>query len=312
MGGGERGEAVAGSSATRPGEITEAVAASFGATPDERLGFLLGRLVHHLHAFVTETGLRPEEWAAGIDFLTRTGQTCSPTRQEFVLLSDTLGVSMLVDLLAATRAPSATESTVLGPFYVPGSPRRALGSSIAEGEGYGEPTRVSGRVLDPDGAPIGGAVLDVWQNAANGRYAVQDPDQPEENLRGRFETGPDGRFSFWTVRPTDYPVPDDGPVGEMLAATGRHPFRPAHVHLIVSAPGFVPVTTHLFDDESAYLDTDAVFAVKASLVCHLERHEAGEEGHPPGWQGPFFTLEHDLVLAPAPPAPGRLEARPSG
>lgn len=284
--------------ATTPEGLTARVVASFAATPSERERLLLERLVHHLHAYVTETRLTAEEWATAIGFLTRCGQVCTPTRQELVLLSDTLGVSMLVDLLGHDGPPGTTESTVLGPFYVPGSPERALGSSIAEGDGYGEPARVAGRVLGPGGEPIPGALLDVWENAANGRYAVQDPAQPETNLRGRFRADGEGRFSFWTVRPTDYPIPDDGPVGAMLRATGRHPWRPAHLHLIASAPGWRSVTTHLFDDESAYLASDAVFGVKGSLVCHFVRHPPGAPGGPEGHEGTWCSLEHDLVLAP--------------
>lgn len=284
---------------TTPQDITAAVLQSLAAAPDERLRFLLERLVHHLHGFVVDTRLTAEEWEACIAFLTETGQACTTTRQEFVLLSDTLGVSMLVDLLGNRGPAAATESTVLGPFYVPGSRSRAMGESTAEGEGYGDPARVSGTVRSTNGQPLEGAVLDVWQNASNSRYAVQDGDQPEHNLRGRFQTGPDGRFWFWSVRPTDYPIPDDGPVGRMLAASGRHPWRPAHLHLKVSAPGHRPVTTHLFDDASAYLTSDAVFAVKSSLVCHFDRHEAHEPGAPPDHPGPWYSLEHDLVLAPA-------------
>lgn len=284
---------------TTPEALTAQVVASFAAAPGERVRLLLQRLVHHLHAFVTETGLTAEEWMAAISFLTRTGQACTPTRQEFILLSDTLGVSMLVDLLDHAGPPGATESTVLGPFYVPGAPERPLGSAIAEGDGYGEPARVSGRVLGADARPVAGALLDVWQNAANGRYAVQDPTQPEVNLRGRFRTDAEGRFSFWSVRPTDYPIPDDGPVGELLRATGRHPWRPAHLHVIVSAPGWRSVTTHLFDDESAYLRSDTVFGVKDSLVCHFEPHAPGTPGGPEGYEGTWYSLEHDLVLAPA-------------
>lgn len=290
--------------ATTPEDLTAAVLASFAETPDARLRHLLERLVDHLHAFVGETGLTPEEWAAGVEFLTRTGQACTDRRQEVILLSDTLGVSMLVDLLGHPGPPGATESTVLGPFYVPGAPLREMGSSTAAGSGYGEPARVSGRVVGPEGRPVAGAVLDVWQNATGGRYAVQDPDQPPENLRGRFRTAEDGRYRFWAVRPTDYPVPDDGPVGDLLAASKRHPWRPAHLHLIVTAPGFARLTTHLFDDESPYLESDAVFAVKPSLICHFERHEPGSEGAPAGYAGAWCSLERDLVLTPAPaPAP---------
>lgn len=284
--------------ATSAEDLTASVLASFAATPDARLRFLFGRLVHHLHAFATETNLREVEWRAGIDFLTRAGQVCTDRRQELILLSDTLGVSMLVDLLGHVAPSGVSASTVLGPFYVPEAPLREMGASTAVGPGYGDPAHVSGTIVALDGQPVEGACIDVWQNACNGQYAVQDPEQPAENLRGRFRTGPDGRFAFWAVRPTDYAIPDDGPVGAMLAAAGRHPWRPAHLHCIVSAPGFRTLTTHLFDDESPYLESDAVFAVKASLVCHFERHEEGTPGGPPGHPGPWFSLERDLVLAP--------------
>lgn len=286
--------------ATAPRDITAAVVRSFAGTRDERLKFLLERLVHHLHEFVVDTRLSQGEWEAAVAFLTATGQTCTATRQEFVLLSDTLGASMLVDLLDNEGPASATESTVLGPFYVAGSRPREMGESIAEADGYGDPAFVSGTVRTADGHPLEGAVLDVWQNASNGKYAVQDADQPEQNLRGTFHTGPDGRFWFWSVRPTDYAIPDDGPVGRMLEASGRHPWRPAHLHLKVSAPGCRSVTTHLFDDESKYLASDAVFAVKSSLVCHFDRHEPEEPGAPVGHRGAWYSLERDLVLAPAP------------
>lgn len=285
--------------ASTAAELRAAAVASFAATPDLRLRFLLERLVDHLHAFVAETRLSEGEWAAAIDFLTRAGQTCTPSRQELILLSDTLGISMLVDLLGHEGPGGATESTVLGPFYVPGSPLREMGASTAVGDGYGDPVHVTGKVSGPDGAPVAGALLDVWQNASNGRYAVQDSGQSGENLRGRFATGADGRFDFWAVRPTDYAIPADGPVGELLAATSRHPFRPAHLHLIVSAPGWRTLTTHLFDAESPHLASDAVFGVKPSLVCRFERHEPGDGGGPPGHEGAWFSLERDLVLAPA-------------
>lgn len=280
-----------------PELITQEVVSRFAATPDERLRFLLQRLTRHVHAFAVETGLTQAEWMVGVEFLTAVGQRCSKTRQETILLSDTLGLSMVVDAMAHAGPPNATESTVLGPFYVPEAPIRAMGSSIAEKDGSGEPALVSGTVLDTDGQPVDNAVLDVWQNADNGMYAVQDLGQPAENLRGRFATGRDGRFSFWSVRPTDYSIPDDGPVGSMLRAARRHPWRPAHLHLIVSAPGHAPVTTHLFDDESAYLDSDAVFGVKPSLVCHFEPHQPDEAGAPQGCHGRWYTLERDVVLA---------------
>ncbi len=266
-------------------------------------------LVRHLHAFVGEVGLTEEEWRAAIATLTATGDITDEHRQEFILWSDALGVSMLVDALANARPEGATESTVLGPFYVPGSPLREYGASIAE-EPAGTPTWVHGAVRDLDGAPIAGAEVDVWQNGDDRLYAVQKPEGPEEHLRGRFRTRDDGSFGFLAVRPVPYPIPDDGPVGRMLAATGRHPWRPAHIHLIVRAPGFETVTTHVFDAESEYLDSDAVFAVKPSLLREIVPRAADDPERPPGIDGEWASLRCDVVLAPGddarePTDPGR-------
>jgi hydroxyquinol 1,2-dioxygenase len=280
-----------------PEAITAQVLARLGSTPDPRLREIIGALVSHLHAFVTEVGLTEEEWAAAIATLTATGEITDERRQEFILFSDTLGVSMLVDALAH-RAPSgATESTVLGPFYVPDSPLRGYGADIAEQEA-GTPAWVHGRVLDLEGAPVAGAELDVWQNGSNQLYAVQDPDAPDDHLRGRFETDAEGRFAFRAVRPVPYPIPDDGPVGRMLKATGRHPWRPAHIHIVVRAPGFRSLTTHIFDADSEYLDDDTVFAVKPSLLRRFEERAAEDPGRPEGIEEPWVSLELDLVLAP--------------
>jgi hydroxyquinol 1,2-dioxygenase len=286
-------------SPTTPQEISAQVVASFAGTPDPRLRYLMQTLVRLLHSFVIETGLTTEEWRAAVEFLTATGQMCTATRQEFILLSDTLGVSMVLDGVNHPGGPAVTESTVLGPFYVPGSPEREMGESISEMEGNGEPAFVSGTVRDVGGEPVEGAILDVWQNSDRGTYAAQDAGQPAGNLRGQFRTGADGRFWFWAVRPTDYAIPDDGPVGRMLKATNRHPWRAAHLHLIVSAEGFVPVVTHLFDDESRYLGSDTVFGVKRSLVCHYLRHDASEPGAPAGLTDSWYSLERDIVLARA-------------
>ncbi|HVW46225.1 MAG TPA: dioxygenase, partial [Solirubrobacterales bacterium] len=250
-----------------------------------------------LHAFVTETGLTEAEWAAAIGELTATGHITDDRRQEFILWSDTLGVSMLVDALAHPAPGGATESTVLGPFYVAGSPLRPYGANIAEQEA-GTPAWVHGRVLDTAGRLIAGAELDVWQNGDNRLYAVQDDDAPDDHLRGRFETEAEGRFAFRAVRPVAYPIPDDGPVGRMLDATGRHPWRPAHIHIVVRAPGHRSVTTHIFDAESEYLDDDAVFAVKPSLIRSFEERAADDPGRPAGVEEPWVSLELDLVLAP--------------
>ena len=249
--------------AMTPAELTDDVAKAFGATPDPRLRELITALVRHLHAFAAETRLTPAEWMAGLQFLTATGQKCDARRQEFVLLSDVLGLSSLVDVINA--AGGATESTVLGPFYVAGAPARAMGEHIGRPED-GSPTLVRGRVTDTAGRPLDGATLDVWQSNDSGLYDTQDPSQPPFNLRGVFVTGPDGRFEFRTARPASYPIPTDGPVGDLLRATGRSRWRAAHIHAIVSAPGCRPVTTHIFDAENPYLDSDAVFGVKDSLV----------------------------------------------
>jgi len=249
--------------AMTPAELTDDVAKAFGATPDARLRELITALVRHLHAFAVQTRLTPEEWMAGLQFLTATGQKCDARRQEFVLLSDVLGLSSLVDVINA--AGGATESTVLGPFYVAGAPARAMGEHIGRPED-GSPTLVRGRVTDTAGRPLDGATLDVWQSNDSGLYDTQDPSQPPFNLRGVFVTGPDGRFEFRTARPASYPIPTDGPVGDLLRATGRSRWRAAHIHAIVSAPGCRPVTTHIFDAENPYLDSDAVFGVKDSLV----------------------------------------------
>ena len=280
-----------------PEQITEQAIASFADAPDPRLQVIMESFVRHLHAFITEVGLTEDEWSDAIRVLTETGHITDDRRQEFILWSDTLGVSMLVDALAHPTPSGATESTVLGPFYVPESPLRDTGADIAEQEA-GVPAVIRGRVLSLDGTPIAGAELDVWQNGSNRLYAVQDPDAPDDHLRGRFLTDGEGRFEFRAVRPVPYPIPDDGPVGRMLAATARHPWRPAHVHLVVRAPGHRSVATHIFDRESEYLTSDTVFAVKPSLVRDFTEHQPDDPGTPPGVDGPWVSLELELVLSP--------------
>ncbi|HYX95972.1 MAG TPA: intradiol ring-cleavage dioxygenase, partial [Geodermatophilus sp.] len=244
----------------------EVVAASFANTPDPRLRRVLTSLVGHLHAFVKDVELTEAEWGVAIDFLTRTGQMCSEVRQEFILLSDVLGVSMLVETINHRTGGTSTESTVLGPFHMVESPPRQLGEDINL-DRKGTPCLVSGRVTGPDGEPLAGASVDVWQTNEDGFYDVQQPGiQPAGNLRGLFTTDAQGRFWFRSVVPRYYPIPDDGPVGQLLAATGRHPNRPAHLHFIAAAEGYRPVTTHVFVADSPYLDSDAVFGVKESLI----------------------------------------------
>jgi hydroxyquinol 1,2-dioxygenase len=282
---------------TSPADITAKVIASFDGCRDERLRELLQALVRHLHEFAAETRVSQDEWQVAIDVLTATGHITDERRQEFILWSDALGLSMLVDALGHPLAAGATESTVLGPFYVPGSPWREYGANIAEHES-GVPAWVHGRVIDVDaGAPVAGAELDVWQNGENRLYAVQDPDAPEDHLRGRFRTREDGSYAFLTVRPVPYPIPDDGPVGTMLHASGRHPWRPAHIHMVVRADGYATLVTHIFDQDSEYLDSDAVFAVKSSLLRQFEERSGDDPARPPGVDRPWCSLLSDILLA---------------
>jgi hydroxyquinol 1,2-dioxygenase len=277
--------------------LTESVLARLRDCEHPRLAHVVTSLIKHAHAFVREVELTEAEWFRGIEFLTQTGQMCDAKRQEFILLSDTLGVSMLVDAINHRAVPNATESTVLGPFYVAGARELPAGASIA-GATPGEPTIVAGRVLTPTGQPIAGALLDVWQTAPNGLYDVQDPNQPEMNLRGKFRTDPRGRFRLRTVKPVSYPIPTDGPVGKFLTRLGRHPYRPAHIHFTVSAPGYRPVTTHLFVAGDPYLDSDVVFGVKPSLIVDFIRHDAKDEAAKLGLTAPFYTANYDFGLQP--------------
>ncbi|HYB27033.1 MAG TPA: dioxygenase [Solirubrobacteraceae bacterium] len=286
------------SSRTAPADITATATASFERCADPRLRELMQSLVRHLHGFATEVSLTEDEWRKMIGILTDTGHITDDRRQEFILWSDALGVSMLVDALAHEAPPGVTESTVLGPFYVPGSPRRGYGESMVQEEGAGVPAWVYGRVRDVAGNPISGAELDVWQNGADMLYAVQRPEAEEDHLRGRYLTREDGTYALVAVRPVPYPIPDDGPVGRMLAATGRHPWRPAHIHMIVRANGYKTVTTHVFDAASEYLDSDTVFAVKPSLLRTFVERSADDPDRPPAITGEWVSLENDIVLAP--------------
>jgi protocatechuate 3,4-dioxygenase beta subunit len=279
-------------------DITDAVVDSLRGAADPRLRELLSALTRHLHDFVRETEPTMEEWERAIGFLTATGQKCTDTRQEFILLSDVLGVSMLVETLGGHRDPAATESTVLGPFHMTESPVRELGATI-DLVGSGEPCVVGGRVLSRDGTPLPGAVLDVWQADAEGYYDVQRPDvQPAGNGRGLFTADAEGRFWFRSCVPSPYPIPTDGPVGELLRATARHPYRPAHIHFIASAEGHTPVTTHIFVAGSDHLDSDAVFAVKKSLVQDFTETDDPSLAREFGVPNPFRHARLDLVLEP--------------
>ena len=277
----------------------EVVAASFANTPDDRLREILGALVEHLHAFVKEVELTEAEWATAIDFLTRTGQTCDANRQEFILLSDVLGVSMLVETINHRAGGTGTESTVLGPFHMVESPPRELGDDIAL-DGKGAPCLVRGRVTGPDGEPIPGASVDAWQANDEGFYDVQQKGiQPDFNLRGVFRTNEDGTYWFQGVKPKFYPIPDDGPVGQLLGKLGRHPFRPAHLHFIVEAAGYDRLTTHIFDPDDQYISSDTVFGVKESLLAEFKLTDDPERAEQLGVANPFYDVEFDFALARA-------------
>jgi hydroxyquinol 1,2-dioxygenase len=281
---------------SRPEDITEAVVASFAACPATRTRELMQALARHIHGFVSEVGLTRDEWQQAVAVLAETGDITDGHRQEFVLWSDALGVSMLVDSIATPRPAGTTESTVVGPFWAAGSPFRRYGESISE-QGGGDPVWVSGRVTSESRQPVPAAELDVWQNGVNRLYAVQDPDAPEAHLRGRFHSTSDGEYAFLGIRPTPYPIPADGPVGKMLAATGRHPWRPAHIHVAVRAAGYEPVATHIFDADSEYLDSDAVFAVKPSLIKQFVPRSPEDPERPAGVYGSWYSVHVDFVLA---------------
>ncbi len=256
-------------------KLLEQVLATFANTSNPRLLEITEAAVRHVHAFVNEVQLTHAEWMAGIEFLTAVGKMCTETRQEFILLSDVTGTSSLVEMVDFKGASGSTENTVLGPFYQEGSPQRHNGDSIIVTPDDGPRLHISGTVTTLDGTPIPGARVDVWQTASNSLYPQQDPSQDPNNLRGVFTADANGHYDFTSVRPVDYPVPTDGPVGAYLKASGRHPMRAAHTHFIVSAPGYYTVTTHLFDSQSKYLDSDAVFGVRESLIVDLESQPDG-------------------------------------
>jgi hydroxyquinol 1,2-dioxygenase len=281
-------------------DLTAEVLARFSATPDPRLREIMLSLISHLHAFVKEVKLTEAEWFQAIEILTEAGKMCSDKRQEFILFSDTLGVSMVVDLLDHRKPDGATESTVFGPFHRLGAPDLPMGGNIAHRDRTGTPTLVGGRVLNLDGKPVANAMLDVWQTQSNGLYDSQDEHPDQLHMRGRFRSDAEGRYLIRTVLPVNYPIPSDGPVGHMLKATGRHPWRPAHIHFVVSADGYEPVTTHIFDRTDPYLQSDAVFAVKESLISDFVKHEKPDAAASRlGITGPYYTAEFDFRLTPA-------------
>lgn len=258
-------------------ELLAEVLLRYESSPNPRLREITEAAVRHLHAFVSEVNLQRDEWFAGIRFLTAAGQMCDDTRQEFILLSDTLGVSTLVEMLTHDGAEGSTENTVLGPFHVPGSPDRALGESMLVDPDDGDRVVIRGTVTTIDGTPIAGATLDCWQNATAGFYAVQQPGvQSSDNLRGIYRTDADGTYEIRTVRPVPYPIPSDGPAGDLLKAHKRNWMRPGHTHMWVRADGCKDLITHVFDEATDYLRDDAVFGVRDSLIRRFEPDESGE------------------------------------
>jgi hydroxyquinol 1,2-dioxygenase len=277
--------------------ITQAVIDRLSQSDDPRFKRVMTSLVTHLHDFVRDVRLTETEWLAAIEFLTDVGQTCTPKRQECILLSDTLGVSVLVITLNHPADNGSAESTVLGPFYWEGAPDLPCGSNLAEGV-KGEPTFYSGRVLSAAGTPLANALLDIWSGDGDGDYDMQIPGETAMKARGKIRTDAEGRYWFRSIRPTFYPVPTDGPVGRMLRKMGRHPYRPGHIHMIVSAAGHSPVTTHLFVAGSQYLDSDAVFGMKESLVAQFDRHPAGVGPGGVRMEVPYYTVNYDFRLRP--------------
>ena len=280
--------------------LTEEVIKAYTANAQSpRLKAIFGSLVKHMHAFVKDVELTEAEWFEAIQFLTATGKKCDDKRQEFILLSDTLGVSMLVETINHPKGGAGTESTVLGPFYVPGAPDMPAGGDVRVRHlDEAETCLVTGVVTDEKGNAIAGATIDVWQTSANALYDVQDTDAPEWNLRGRFKTSEVGEYALVTEKPVSYSVPEDGPVGQMLDAAGRHAFRPAHIHFIVDAEGYEPLTTHVFVKGDKYLDSDAVFATKESLVGDFGICNDGAVAEQYGIETPFTRLEFDFGLMP--------------
>ncbi|GAA1714304.1 dioxygenase [Streptomyces yatensis] len=277
--------------------ITEAMISTMRDTEDPRVAKILESLVRHLHDFVRDVDLTEEEWARGIDFLTRTGQKCTSTRQEFILLSDVLGITMLVDALSNQRPTEATQNSVLGPFFREDRPRHADAADISGGL-PGTPLFFEGRVVDRAGAPVEGAAVDVWHSDADGHYDVDVPGQVDPAMRALFRTDESGHFGFRSIRPSSYPIPGDGPVGELMSATGRSLMRPAHVHLLIEAPGFQRVTTMLFPSDDPYLDADPVFGVKESLVESYDTYAADAGPCSELTDEPYTLLRHTFVLEP--------------
>lgn len=278
--------------------ITQAFLNVCSKETDPRTLEVLTSLVTHLHAFAKDVNLTHDEWRKGLELLMAAGDISSPERNEFVLFSDVLGLSSLVDMLHSPD--NSTPSSVLGPFHVLGAPDLPVGGNLMQ-DNTGTPLVVWGVVKDQDGNPIKGAELEIWQTAENGLYSNNDPDQSEYNLRAHMKMGDDGLYAFTTVRPAPYVVPDDGPVGELLKATGRHPWRPSHLHFIITAPGHRTLVTEVFPSDDPYIDEDAVFGVREALV--MEYIPESDVSKIPDFiadrekiQGDFLLVDFDIIL----------------
>jgi protocatechuate 3,4-dioxygenase beta subunit len=277
----------------------DVVVSRIADTTEPRLANVSEVITRHLHAAVKEIEPTQDEWLTAIKFLTETGHKSDDWRQEYILLSDILGVSMLVDAINNRKPSGASESTVLGPFHVPDVPESPMGSNICL-DGKGHPMLIKGRIVNTDGDPINNVKIDVWQTNDDGFYDVQQKGiQPDFNLRGVFRTAADGNYTFWGAKPRFYPIPDDGPVGKLLTGLGRHPFRPAHLHYILEADGYETLVTHIFDPDDEYIHSDAVFGVKESLLAKFELIEDLGRIKAEGAAGPFYEVVHDFVLAPS-------------
>lgn len=277
--------------------ITDVFKSYMGPDVNPRLREVMSSLVDHLHAFAKDVKLTHAEWETGIAFLERAGEISDTERHEFVLLSDVLGLSSLVDMI--NSRPEGTSSSVLGPFHITGAPPLDVGGDMKR-DFDGTVLLSQGIVKDESGAPIEGATVDIWQTAPNGLYSSQDPDQDTYSFHGLQTTGPDGRYAFTSVRPVEYTVPTDGPVGDILTACGRHPWRPSHLHFIVKAEGYRPLVTEVFPDDDPYLDEDTVFGVRRDLVMHYDEMPA--DTFPSGFAlsgkvtEPYLKVDFDLVL----------------
>ena len=281
---------------TNKTSITDAVVASISKSDDPRTKEIMTAAIRHLHAFVREVKLTTEEWQLAMDVFLKTAKVTDDERNEFIIFSDTLGVSSLVDLIRED-AGEGTEASLLGPFYIPGAPELGYGANMLK-DNDGMPAIVKGKIADLEGNPISGAVLDIWQGAANGFYQIQDPNQNNENLRGRTVSNEDGEYLFATIKPVPYPIPDDGPVGDMLRATNRSNLRTSHIHFKITAEGFKPLVTQVFSDDDPYLDLDAVFGVRESLITKFEEASASEVPLIAGIKAPYCKVAFDFHLVP--------------